>query len=89
MADYDNNNRGILGRNDRREKDTQPEFTGQINVEGVDYWLNGWVKERKDGSGKFFSLSVKRKEPLRVQEQSKSNHSDAPLSEQLNDSIPF
>jgi hypothetical protein len=86
MADYDNTNRGILGRNDKRENDKQPEFTGNINIEGVDYWLNGWVKERKDGSGKFFSLSVKPKE------QRGGNFAAKPkknLSEQLDDNIPF
>jgi hypothetical protein len=57
---YDNTNRGTMGRNKRREKDTHPEFTGKLNVEGRDYWLSGWVKE-KDGE-KFFSLSVKPKE---------------------------
>jgi hypothetical protein len=62
MTQFDNTNSGILSRNDRREKDTHPEYTGQINVEGVDYWLSAWVKERKDGSGKFFSLSVRPKE---------------------------
>ncbi len=60
---YDNTNRGILSRNDRKEEDSHPDFTGQINVAGVDYWLNGWTKERKDGSGRFFSLSVKPKQP--------------------------
>ena len=83
---YDNTNRGILGRNDKRENDKQPEFTGNINIEGVEYWLNGWVKERKDGSGKFFSLSVKAKE------QKAGNFSAKPkkdLAEQLDDNIPF
>lgn len=60
---YDNTNSGILSRNDRKEQPNHPDFTGQINVNGTDYWLNGWVKERKDGSGKFFSLSVRPKEP--------------------------
>jgi hypothetical protein len=59
---YDKTNTGILGRNDRKEKDTHPDFSGQINVEGTDYWLSGWVKERTDGSGKFFSLSVRPKD---------------------------
>ena len=55
---YDNTNTGLLSRNDRKEKDTHPDYKGQINVDGVEYWLSGWVKERKDGTGKFFSLSV-------------------------------
>lgn len=67
MSQYDNTNSGILSRNERKEKDTHPDFTGQINVEGVDYWLSGWIKERRDGSGKFFSLSVRRKEERAAQ----------------------
>ena len=59
---YDNSNSGILSRNDRKEQPNHPDFKGQINVNGVDYWLSGWVKERNDKSGKFFSLSVKPKE---------------------------
>ena len=62
MSDYDNTNRGILGRNDRKTLDTHPDFSGSINVDGKDYWLSGWVKERKDGSGRFFSLTVKPKD---------------------------
>ena len=59
---YDNRNKGILSRNTRRESDSHPEYSGTINVDGVDYWLSGWVKERRDGTGKFFSLSVKPKD---------------------------
>lgn len=59
---YDNTNRGILSRNERKEQDSHPDFRGEINVDGTDYWLSGWIKERKDGNGKFFSLSVKPKE---------------------------
>ena len=62
MSDYDNTNQGILSRNDRKESDSHPDFKGQINVDGKEYWLSGYVKERKDGSGKFFSLRVKAKD---------------------------
>lgn len=60
MTEYDNTNRGALFKNTRREKDTHPEYNGSINVDGHDYWISGWVKDGK--SGKFFSLSVKRKD---------------------------
>lgn len=63
---YDSTNTGILARNARKELDTHPDFTGSINVEGVDYWLSGWLKVGKDGSKlagqKFFSLAVRAKD---------------------------
>lgn len=61
MTQYDNTNRGALFRKANRTNDKQPEYDGSINVEGVDYWLSAWLKDGKNG--KFFSLSVKRKEP--------------------------
>lgn len=59
MGQYPNS--GILSRNDRREKDTHPEFTGNAEVDGVEYWLNAWVNE-KDGR-KYFKISFKPKNP--------------------------
>ena len=61
MAEYNNENRGILFRNDKKTEDRHPDFNGSINANGVDYWLSGWIKESKEGK-KFFSLSVKPKE---------------------------
>ena len=61
MAEYDNTNRGVLFVNDRKERDTQPDRTGSLNVDGVEYFLDGWLKESKDGK-KFLSVSVKRKD---------------------------
>ena len=60
MSNYDNTNRGALFRNSRKEKDSHPDYNGTINIDGKEYWLNGWLKEGKQG--KFFSLSVKPKE---------------------------
>lgn len=77
MSNYDNTNSGILSRNDRKEQPNHPDFKGQVNVEGVDYWLSAWVKERKDGSGKFFSLSVKRKEEAKKPEPQRAAARDA------------
>jgi hypothetical protein len=58
---YDNKNRGAIFQNKKkREGKDDPDRSGSINVEGVDYWINGWLKE-KDGE-KYMSLAVKRKE---------------------------
>lgn len=59
--EYDNTNRGSLFDNDRKEKDTHPDFTGSINVDGKEYWLSAWKKTSNAGK-RFFSMSVKAKE---------------------------
>jgi hypothetical protein len=58
MSKYPNS--GTLARNDRREKDTHPEFTGKAEVDGVMYWISAWVKD--GNGGKFFSLSFKKQD---------------------------
>ncbi len=63
MPDFDETNRGVLFTNDRKEKDTHADLNGKINVEGKEYWLNGWTKRNEDGTFKLVSLSVKPKEP--------------------------
>lgn len=82
---YDNSNSGILSRNERKEQPSHPDFKGAINVAGVDYWLSGWVKERKDGSGKFFSLSVKPKDAASAPRQA----APVPSFDEMDSDVPF
>jgi len=60
---FDNVNRGIISKNTRKELETHPDIRGQINVDGVDFWVDGWLKQRNDGTGSFYSLSIKPKSP--------------------------
>jgi hypothetical protein len=63
MSSYNNDLRGILSRNDRRERDSQPEFRGDCAINGTQFWIDAWMQERKDGSGhKFFSLKFRAKD---------------------------
>lgn len=63
---YDNTNSGLLAKNQRKEQDNHPDYTGSINVDGQEYWLSAWIKEGREGSKlegqKYFSLSVKPKD---------------------------
>lgn len=82
-----NDNRGTLGRNKRREKDTHPEYSGQCTIAGVDYWVSGWVKTSGRDGGKFFSLSFREKtERARDLVEQKPSRQEPDAFE---DSIPF
>lgn len=89
MPQYDNTNSGLLAKNKRKEKDTHPDYSGSINVEGVEYWLSGWLKTGKENSKlageKFFSLSVRPKD----QQRAPAPAPTPPPQDDFNDDIPF
>lgn len=59
---HDNNMTGIVSKNDRKTDDKHPDIKGQCEIDGVQYWLDGWAKTRKSDGGKFYSLRFKRKD---------------------------
>lgn len=56
MSQYDETNRGSVWRNEKKEKDTHPDFTGSLNVNGVEYWVSAW-KRKADANPKAPALS--------------------------------
>jgi hypothetical protein len=93
--EYDNTNRWTLFKNENRQTDKSPQLSGTLNVDGVEFWLNGWVKEGR--KGKFFSGSIKRKDNqmagLRDELNAKSPQAPGrkPVSDDPfgGDSVPF
>jgi hypothetical protein len=93
MTDYDNTNRGSIWKNDKKEKDTHPDFTGSLNVDGREYWVSAW--KRKEGASPkapALSFSVKpkdeahdRRRPLEDPREQRRGS----MKDQLNDEIPF
>lgn len=59
---YDNNMKGTLGKNKRKEKDTHADYTGKCEIDGIEYWISGWLRENASTGEKFFSLSFKEKD---------------------------
>ena len=57
MSDYNNENRVVIFKNNKKTDEKQPEYTGTINVEGKEYSVSLWVKDGK--AGKFFSGKIK------------------------------
>jgi hypothetical protein len=64
---YDNTNTGVLFINDKQGNDKRPDRKGSINIDGVDYWLSGWLKE--GAKGPFLSLKVEIKEGSKLNPQ--------------------
>ncbi len=54
-------NTGSLFRNDKKETDTHPNAKGSALIDGVEYWVDAWTNEARDGS-KYQSLKFKPKE---------------------------
>ena len=81
MADYDNNLRGVLFKNAKKESDNHPDYTGNCEVEGTEYWLSAWIKEGKNG--KFMSLSLKAKDAQQAPKQA------AKKPAELESDLPF
>ena len=94
---YDNTNRGQLWGNDKKEKDTHPDFKGSINVEGKEYWLSAW-KRKPDANPKApaLSFSIQSKDEAYQKAENAVNAPQAPdqdfkdnYTQDFDDSIPF
>jgi uncharacterized protein (DUF736 family) len=83
VSDYDNTNSGALFKNDDKQSEKHPDYRGQINVNGEEFWLSAWVKTSKKGQ-KFMSLSVQPKES-----RASSQREREQVREDLDDDLPF
>ena len=69
MAEFDKTNSGVMFVNDHKQPgDSKPDRSGSLNVGGVEYFLDGWIKKSSAGAT-FMSISVKRKDKQPEQEQ--------------------
>lgn len=59
--EYDNTNRGVLFKNDKKGNEKAPDYKGQIDADGTEYWIAAWRKESKEGVP-FLSISLESKE---------------------------
>ena len=54
--DYDNTNRGSIWKNDNRETERHPHFTGVANVAGKEFYVSAWRRD-KDANPKAPALT--------------------------------
>ena len=80
MAEYDRTNTFVLFINDKKGNEARPDRTGTLNVDGVDYYIDGWLKN--GAKGPFLSGSIKRKDAAKTTAKQQVQNLDA-------DDIPF
>lgn len=83
--EYDNTNKGTLWGNDRKTDPSQPDFKGDVNVEGVEYWVSAW-KRKPDANPKAppLKFSISKKETSSATEAKNAIGNDG-----FDDDLPF
>jgi hypothetical protein len=59
VKQFDRTNSGAIFANDRKRSETDPDRTGSLNVEGREFFINGWLKKSRDGKP-YLSLTKRR-----------------------------
>ena len=90
---YDNTNRGALFKNAEKKTDKHPDYSGSLNVDGADFFLDAWIKKSESGRT-FMSVSVKRKEKQQEAQRSAPKTHGQQKAEprsfaDMDDDIPF
>lgn len=95
MAYEQKDNSGSLFKNERKDKDNHPDRTGSAKIDGVDYWVNGWLKQDRNGN-QYLSLAFKRKDAARrsvpaarTDGQGVQPRTARKSSAEMDDEIPF
>lgn len=93
MSNHSNFNKGTIAKNERKTEDKHPDIAGSLNVDGKDFWINGWLKTNSRDGSKFYSLSVKPKQERSQEIRREARQSYAEQSggsaAALDDEVPF
>lgn len=73
---YDNTNKGALFKNADKNGEKDPDYRGELNVGGANYWISGWVSTSKKGA-KYLAIKLRPKEKA------------AKPKPEIEDAIPF
>jgi len=80
-------NTGKLFKNEKKEKDTHPDYTGTALINGVEHFMDAWIKTTQHG-GKWMSFSFKPKQAKAPAPAPAPRRPTAPPADFV-DSVPF
>jgi hypothetical protein len=72
--EYDNTNQGAIWKNEKKETATHPDFTGSLNVDGVEYWVSAWKRgpaAKEKAPALKFSIKAKEERHAQGMQQAK------------------
>ena len=79
MSDFDDTNTFVLFKNDKGDNPKRPDYTGKLNIDGVEKQIAAWIRD--GAKGKFMSGTIS--EPYNPQGQQPAPAPD------YEDDIPF
>lgn len=83
-------NRGAIWKNERKEQDSHPDFTGSLNIDGREYWVNAWKRAADAGpKSPALSFSVRPKDDHARRQSYADVKGRGSRNDDMNDDLPF
>lgn len=93
MNDYPDRdiNKGAVWRNEYKNQRTQPDFTGKLNVEGVEYRVAMWEYGGDNPRAPEFNFQIETMEEYNKRKEQNQQSRPAPTNnfDDFDDDIPF
>lgn len=81
-------NSGSMFKNDQKEQDNHADYRGSALIDGVDYWMDAWIKTAETGR-KWMSFSFKPKQKPTTVPVRQAAAAPGRRSSQMDDDCPF
>jgi len=86
MTDQKRDNEGAIWSNQKKQKETQPDFTGSATINGQEYWVSAWKRgENASDRAPVLKFAFTGKEAPKDQAQ----YTNSDPVKTTNDAIPF
>jgi uncharacterized protein (DUF736 family) len=73
VKQYDNNNRGVLFKNDKRGNEKAPDYRGSAVLNNIDLNISAWIKRSSKTGDAFMSLKFEPKQAARPKTMAEQN----------------